>query len=46
MTVYEKHRIMELWLDGWTAIELARMYGVTTWRIYYINRGLKRPKRI
>lgn len=46
MNIYEKQYIKELWLEGWTAIELAQMYNVTTWRIYYINKGLKRPKRI
>jgi len=46
MNRWEKEYARELWSDGWTAIELAQMYGVTTWRIYYITRGVKRPQRI
>lgn len=43
---FDKRRIRDLWAEGFSAIELAQMYNVTKEHIYYINRGIKRPKRI
>jgi hypothetical protein len=43
---FHRKRIRELWAEGFSATELAIMFDMTPWRIYYITRGIKRPDRI